>query len=197
MATFYHGSPVLFNAFDLSHVLEGDGKMKIGFGVYLSSMYRSAAHYSAAGRKVFEGYVYTAEIPDFRTDNHIDFKQPVHPAILERAARSLASAGFPSDIPEPITADGKLFRKHLAKLFSGKIDLAGEKAASEFLDGICVDYVCWPYNWKNPAFGTNCAVFNTDKIRIVRVDHVWLDERQQLISGSEMQVGLPGQSLSP
>lgn len=197
MATFYHGSPVLFNAFDLSHVLEGDGKMKFGFGVYLSSMYRSAAHYSAAGRKVFEGYVYTAEIPDFRTDNHIDFKQPVHPAILERAARSLASAGFPSDIPEPITADGKLFRKHLAKLFSGKIDLAGEKAASEFLDGICVDYVCWPYNWKNPAFGTNCAVFNTDKIRIVRVDHVWLDERQQLISGSEMQVGLPGQSLSP
>ena len=193
MATFYHGSPVLFNAFDLSHVLEGDGKMKFGFGVYLSSMYRSAAHYSAAGRKVFEGYVYTAEIPDFRTDNHIDFKQPVHPAILERAARSLASAGFPSDIPEPITADGKLFRKHLAKLFSGKIDLAGEKAASEFLDGICVDYVCWPYNWKNPAFGTNCAVFNTDKIRIVRVDHVWLDERQQLISGSEMQVGLPGQ----
>ena len=193
MATFYHGSPVLFNAFDLSHVLEGDGKMKFGFGVYLSSMYRSAAHYSAAGRKVFEGYVYTAEIPDFRTDNHIDFKQPVHPAILERAARSLASAGFPSDIPEPITADGKLFRKHLAKLFSGKIDLAGEKAASEFLDGICVDYVCWPYNWKNPAFGTNCAVFNTDKIRIVRVDHVRLDERQQLISGSEMPVSLPGQ----
>ena len=193
MATFYHGSQVLFNAFDLSHVLEGDGKMKFGFGVYLSSMYRSAAHYSAAGRKVFEGYVYTAEIPDFRTDNHIDFKQPVHPAILERAARSLASAGFPSDIPEPITADGKLFRKHLDKLFSGKIDLAGEKAASEFLDGICVDYVCWPYNWKNPAFGTNCAVFNTDKIRIVRVDHVRLDERQQLISGSEMPVSLPGQ----
>ena len=197
MATFYHGSQVLFNAFDLSHDLEGDGKMKFGFGVYFSSMYRSAAHYSAAGRKVFEGYVYTVEIPDSRDDNHIDFKQPVHPAILERAARSLASAGFPSAIPESVSVDGKLFRKHLAKLFSGKIDLAGEKAASEFLDGIGVDYACWPYNWKNPALGTNCAVFNTDKISIVRVDHVRLDERQQLISGSEMQVGLPGQSLSP
>ena len=193
MAIFYHGSPALFNAFDLSHVLEGDGKVKFGFGVYFSSMYRSAAHYSAVGMQVFDDYVYTAEIPDFYADNHIDFKQPVHPAILARAARALAAAGFPSDIPEPITADGKLFRKHLAKLFSGKIDLAGEKAASEFLDCIGVDYACWPYNWKNPALGTNCVVFNTGKIRIVRVDHVRLDERQRLVPGSEMPVSLPGQ----
>ena len=194
MATFYHGSPALFNAFDLSHALEGDGKMKFGFGVYFSSVYRSAAHYSAAGMHVFEGYVYTVEIPDIHADNHIDFKQPVHPAILARAARALAAAGYPSDIPEPITADGKLFRKHLAKLFSGKVDLVGERAASEFLDGIGVDYACWPYNWKNPSLGTNCAVFNTDKISIVRVDHVQLDERQRLVPGSEMQVGLPGQN---
>lgn len=33
MAIFYHGSSVLFTRFDLSHVLEGDGKVKFGYGV--------------------------------------------------------------------------------------------------------------------------------------------------------------------
>lgn len=30
---FYHGSGVLFDDFDLSHALEGDGKVKFGYGV--------------------------------------------------------------------------------------------------------------------------------------------------------------------
>ena len=50
MAIYYHGSSVLFPEFDLSHVLEGDGKVKFGFGVYLTSSFRSAAHYSGANK---------------------------------------------------------------------------------------------------------------------------------------------------
>ena len=42
MAIFYHGSSVLFPRFDLSHVLEGDGKVKFGYGVYLTSSFKSA-----------------------------------------------------------------------------------------------------------------------------------------------------------
>ena len=42
MEIFYHGSSVLFNRFDLSHVLEGDGKVKFGYGVYLTSSFKSA-----------------------------------------------------------------------------------------------------------------------------------------------------------
>lgn len=45
---FYHGSHVLFDEFDLSHALEGDGKVKFGYGVYVTSSYNSAAHYSGA-----------------------------------------------------------------------------------------------------------------------------------------------------
>lgn len=33
MFTFYHGSATLFNRFDLSHILEGDGKVKFEYGV--------------------------------------------------------------------------------------------------------------------------------------------------------------------
>ncbi len=31
MKIFYHGSSVLFDRFDLSHVLEGDGNVKFGY----------------------------------------------------------------------------------------------------------------------------------------------------------------------
>lgn len=50
MVIYYHGSSVFFPNFDLSHVLEGDGKVKFGFGVYLTSGFKFAAHYSGANK---------------------------------------------------------------------------------------------------------------------------------------------------
>ena len=64
MQTFYHGSSVLFTKFDLSHALEGDGKVKFGYGVYVTSHYRSAAHYAGANPAATQFYVYTVEVPD-------------------------------------------------------------------------------------------------------------------------------------
>lgn len=43
MFTFYHGSATLFNRFDLSHILEGDGKVKFEYGVYLTSSFKSCS----------------------------------------------------------------------------------------------------------------------------------------------------------
>ena len=180
---FYHGSPRLFAEFDLSHVLEGDGKVKFGYGVYVTSSYKSAAHYSTCDDSAAANYVYTVEIPALRGDNHIAFKQPVCEAVLQRTETALGQS-----VPEKVSGDGKEFRKWLAKTLGGKVDLAGEKAAAEFLDSIGVDYVIWPYNWKNPALGTNRAVFNAAKVRIVKVDRVSLDQKKQLVEGSEVQV---------
>jgi hypothetical protein len=45
MQTFYHGSSVLFSRFDLSYALEDDGKVKSGYGVYVTSRYRSCNEY--------------------------------------------------------------------------------------------------------------------------------------------------------
>ena len=42
----YHGSHKQFEQFDLDCALTGNKKVKFGYGIYLSSSFRSAAHYS-------------------------------------------------------------------------------------------------------------------------------------------------------
>lgn len=199
MATFYHGSSALFPKFDLSHALEGDGKVKFGYGVYVTSSYRSAAHYSGVNKNATTHYVYTVEVPDLTDDNHIDFKQQVHPDIVKRAEHKLGHT-----ILKKYTLDGKDFRKYLAKMFESMIcidlakgqslskvlTLAGEKAASEFLNSIGVEFITWPYNWKNPDLGLNVAVLDDKKIKIVKIHQVELDAKQQLIPNSEREITL-------
>lgn len=92
-------------------------------------------------------------------------------------------------------SDGKDFRKFLAKRFMPK-DIAdkklanfeGERQASAFLSSIGVDFIEWPYNWKNPALGNNRAVLDDSKVKIVSVDSVALDDKKKLIRGSEKKV---------
>lgn len=183
--TFYHGSPALFKELDLSHTLEGDGKVKFGYGVYVTSQYRSAAHYAGANPAAKKFYVYTVEIPDIREDNYIAFKKAVKPAVVNRAEQKIGEA-----IPVDMTRDGKDFRKYIAKRLTGKIDLEGEKAASSFLLDLGVEFIIWPYCWKNPQLGTNRVVLNNRHIKIVRVDEVELDAKKQLIEGSQKQIDI-------
>lgn len=183
MAIFYHGSHALFDSFDLNHALEGDGKVKFGYGVYVTSSYASAAHYSGTNPTSTEHFVYTVEVPDKTPDNSIAFKEPVNCTIVGKAAKTLGQA-----IPEKVAADGKEFRKFLAKILTGKVDLEGEKAASSFLCSIGVDFIEWPYNWKNPSLGSNRAILDEGKVRIIRIDSVRLDQKKKLLEGSVKQI---------
>ena len=198
MSIYYHGSSVLFNKFDLAHVLTGAAKVKFGYGIYLTSSFNSAAHYAGANKDAVSHYVYTVEIPEITDDNHIAFKQPVNSDIVERAENKLGCT-----IPGKFTLDGKDFRKFLAKHFEKQIDMApngeikksvyqleGEKLASEFLTSIGVDFITWPYSWKNPALGTNVCVLDENNIRIIKIEQVELDAKQQLIVGSEKEVSI-------
>lgn len=173
----YHGSHNYFTEFDLKHVLEGSGKVKFGYGVYVTSKYSSAAHYS--GQKTQsegENFVYTVAVPSLVDDNYIMFKQPVNAKIVMRTEYVLGEK-----IPDKVKADGKLFRKYLANTLTGNDDLMGEKAAAEFLDNkIGVDCIVWPYSWRNPSLGTNRAIFNVNKIEIIRIDRVCLDAKNIL-----------------
>lgn len=186
---FYHGSGVLFPKFDLAHALEGDGKVKFGYGVYVTSAYTSAAHYSGSNDEWSDHYVYTIEIPAKTATNYIAFKQHVHPAIVATTERKLGLT-----LPEKAINDGKEFRKFLVKQFMSSdktlATLDGERLASQFLTEIGVDFIEWPYNWKNPAQGSNRAILNDSKIKIVRIDSVKLDEKKKLIPGSEKEVKL-------
>ena len=168
METFYHGSTRLFDSFDLSHALEGDGKIKFGYGVYVTSSYDSAAHYANVDKIAPKHYVYTVEVPELTERNCIKFKQPVHPSIVSKTEEELNIK-----VPEKDCTDGKLFRKFLADHFNSHDRLEGEKAAAEFLDSIGVICVVWPYNWRKGYEGsTNRAVFNADRVKIVKVDEV-------------------------
>lgn len=182
METFYHGSHKLFDRFDLSHALEGDGKVKFGYGVYVTSRYSSAAHYSGANPYATEHFVYTVGIPEKTETNCIAFKEPVHPAIVAAAQEKLGET-----VPEKVLLDaGKEFRKFLAMKLTGekKVTLEGERAAASFLLSIGVELIEWPYNWKNPASGTNRAVLDDSKVRILKVDSIRLDDKKKLIEES-------------
>ena len=177
MAIFYHGSPRLFSQFDLTHSLEGDGKNKFGYGIYVTSSYKSAAHYAGVNTSATNYYVYTLNVPEKTEDNHIAFKQPVSKQII-----SLAECKLQQTIPTSAISDGKLFRKFLAT------SLGSESAASSFLLTIGVELICWPYSWRNLMLGDNMAVLNEKKIKILKIEEVLLDEKKRLIEGSEKLV---------
>lgn len=186
METYYHGTTRLFNKFDLNHALEGDGKVKFGYGVYVTQTYRSAALYAGkAGGQSSEHYVYTVEVPGLTPDNHIRFKVPVAEAIVSRTEKKLGKA-----VPAKVVQDGKDFRKWLAKELSGsgKVDVRGEKAAAEFLDAIGVIAIVWPYSWRNPDSTLNRAVFNYQNVKIIKIERVELDAKGEFIPGSEQLI---------
>lgn len=61
--------------------------------------------------------------------------------------------------------EGKDFRKYLAKQLRGVTDLQSEKLALEFLNKVGVEFIAWPYNWKNPDLGLNVAVLDDKRLR--------------------------------
>jgi len=195
MAIYYHGSSVLFDSFDLSHALEGDGKAKFGYGVYVAGTYGSAAHY-AFNKKRPENtdyYVYTVEIPDSCGDNCLSLLkgEPVADTIVRRAEEKLGA-----EIPAEAKVEGKYFRKYLANRLTGvsksvpamvgKATVEGEKAASAFLLSIGVELIRWPHDWGKPEGEMNMAVLDAAQVRIVRIEQVELDPKgHQLVPGSE------------
>jgi len=174
MEVFYHGSNTLFEHFDLANALKGNGKIKFGYGVYVTSHYSSAAKYASRNKEETDFYVYTVEVPELKEGNYIAFKQCVHPEIIRRAEEKLGVR-----IPQKDQQDGKFFRKFLAKRLTGKTDFLGEKAAAEFLDSIGVVCIVWPYNWNKPEAGTNRAIFDESKIQILKIEQINKDEFQK------------------
>ena len=188
----------MFDTYDLSHALEGDGKVKFGWGVYVTEKYNTAAHY-AFNKKRPENkdfYVYTVQIPDRTDDNCLSLLKgvPVTASIVERVEKKLGE-----QVPDEAKVEGIPFRKWLANRLSDnvgpvkkmidKATVAGEKAAAEFLGGIGVALIEWPYNWQKPDAEKNMAVLDDRNVKIVRIEKVELDPKgHQLIEGSQQVV---------
>ena len=175
MITLYHGSPELFNRFTLGKAGEATG-VKFGFGVYLTESEASAVHYSQPRNlpPAVEHYLYKVEIPALTDDNHLLSAHPVNPAIVKKTERKLCKA-----VPEEVTAKGKEFRKWLGCALTGsrKAGFAEEKAAAQFLDAIDVICNVWPQAQTKPDGLKNCAVFNPDRVRIVKVERIEIEKK--------------------
>lgn len=194
MAIAYHGSAALFSSFDPSHLLEGDGKFKFGVGAYLTSRYTTAAHYSGASG-LPDHYVYTVDIPDLTEENHLVSRLPVNPTIVRRTEEKLGIT-----VPADACTCGKFFRKWLGnqlignvgtvKKMIGSASLEAEKAASAFLPTIGVVLLVWPTAQTKPEAGNNYALLDYCAFHIIKVDRVLLDEKDQLIPGSEVTIKL-------
>ena len=192
---FYHGSSAEpFDRFSLDHALEGDGKAKYGFGIYVTEKYASAAHYAFNKHRPEnkDFYVYTVEIPDRTPDNCLSLlkRVPVADSIVARVEAKLGEA-----IPAEAKVVGIPFRKYLANRLMGakltlnkmisKTTVEAEKTAAEFLCGIGVDLIEWPRDWQKPDAEKNMAVLDDRKVSIVRIEKVELDEKHQLVEGSQ------------
>jgi len=191
---FYHGSSVLFDRFSLDKALSGDGKIKFGYGIYVTQKFKTAAHYAGEGNNEGKShYVYTVEVPKMQKDNHIWSNKPVVAEIIKRAEDKLKT-----NIPTEVCERGKFFRKYIGniiagkkgsvKQLSGKIDIEAEKKASAFLSSIGVDFYVWPYNQRNPEGEQNRAILDDKKVKIIKVEQVQLDAKHQLIPDSVKQI---------
>lgn len=193
---FFHGSSAEpFDRFSLDHALEGDGKVKFGWGVYVTEKYSTAAHYAFNKHRPEnkDFYVYTVEIPDRTPDNCLSLLKgvPVAESIVNRVEAKLGET-----IPAEAKVEGIPFRKYLANKLTGedkpvkkmidKATVEGEKAASELLSSLGVDLIEWPYNWQKPEAEKNMAILDDRNVRIVRIEKVELDQKgHQLIEGSQ------------
>ena len=193
---FFHGSSAEpFDRFSLDHAMEGDGKVKFGWGVYVTEKYSTAAHYAFNKHRPEnkDFYVYTVEIPDRTPDNCLSLLKgvPVAESIVNRVEAKLGET-----IPAEAKVEGIPFRKYLANKLTGedkpvkkmidKATVEGEKAASELLSSLGVDLIEWPYNWQKPEAEKNMAILDDRNVRIVRIEKVELDQKgHQLIEGSQ------------
>ncbi len=190
---FYHGSSRLFDHFDLSHALEGDGKAKFGFGVYVTSKFSTAAHY-AGSQPSDHYYVYTVEVPEKTEDNFLSMKHPVTDTIKKKVEEKLGK-----ETPVDYLEKGKFFRKFIALTLASKripknpenakTKVEDEKKVSAFLLSIGVDFIEWPQgSWTKPTGLTNRCIFDDKAMRIVKIEEVELDNKEKLVEGSQKTI---------
>lgn len=196
--TLYHGSCHLFDKFSLSFLGSGEGKSKFGHGIYITSSYKTAVLYASKAAKANGKeccYVYTIEVPMLNNDNHIFSCKAVNPSVVDRVEKVIGEA-----IPDEVKSAGKYFRKYLGNLLIGqrttvkkmmaKADATAESAVSQFLNSVGVIYLAWPQSQTKPDGETNRALLNEKEIKILKIEQVECDDKNELIEDSKKLIQL-------
>ena len=196
--TLYHGSCHLFDKFSLSFLGSGEGKSKFGHGIYITSSYKTAVLYASKAAKANGKeccFVYTIEVPMLNNDNHIFSCKAVNPSVVDRVEKVIGEA-----IPNEVKSAGKYFRKYLGNLLIGqrttvkkmmaKADATAENAVSQFLNSVGVIYLAWPQSQAKPDGETNRALLNEKEIKILKIEQVECDDKNELIEDSKKLIQL-------
>ena len=196
--TLYHGTCYLFDKFSLSFLGSGEGKSKFGHGIYITSSYKTAALYASKAAKANGKeccYVYTIEVPMLNNDNHIFSCKAVNASVVDRVEKVIGEA-----IPDEVKSAGKYFRKYIGNLLIGqratvkqmmaKADATAENAVSQFLNSVGVIYLAWPQSQAKPDGETNRALLNEKEIKILKIEQVECDDKNELIEDSKKLIQL-------
>lgn len=196
--TLYHGSCHLFDKFSLSFLGSGEGKSKFGHGIYITSSYKTAVLYASKAAKANGKeccYVYTIEVPMLNNDNHIFSCKAVNPSVVDRVEKVIGEV-----IPDEVKSAGKYFRKYLGNLLIGqrttvkkmmaKADATAENAVSQFLNSVGVIYLAWPQSQAKPDGETNRALLNEKEIKILKIEQVECDDKNEIIEDSKKLIQL-------
>lgn len=196
--TLYHGSCHLFDKFSLSFLGSGEGKSKFGHGIYITSSYKTAVLYALKAAKANGKeccYVYTIEVPMLNNDNHIFSCKAVNPSVVDHVEKVIGEV-----IPDEVKSAGKYFRKYLGNLLIGqrttvkkmmaKADATAENAVSQFLNNVGVIYLAWPQSQAKPDGETNRALLNEKEIKILKIEQVECDDKNELIEDSKKLIQL-------
>ena len=99
---FYHGTPHVFNSFDMSKVGTGDGLSKYGFGLYFASTVAAAKHYAedlTIGNLRGSGYnLYTVRLT--RLAEYVEWEDSLDDSRIRRVCHILERAGFEENADE-------------------------------------------------------------------------------------------------
>ena len=196
--TLYHGSCHLFDKFTLSFLGSGEGKSKFGYGIYITSSYKTAVLYASKAAKANDKtscYVYAVEVPVLTEDNHIFSCKTVNASVVDRVEKVIGEA-----VPDEVKSVGKYFRKYLGNLLTGqrstvkkmksKADTTAENAVSQFLNSVGVIYLAWPQSQTKPDGETNRALLNEKEIKILKIEQVECDDKNKLIEDSKKLIQL-------
>lgn len=172
----YHGSPFLFDHFQLAGAGECTG-IRFGYGVYLTESEATAVHYSQPRGHEFtpKHYLYTVEIPDLAPGEYLVSAMPVDETIVYAVENKLSVKA-----PDTVKAKGKEFRKWIGTTLTGarRAEFLEEKKAAEFLESLGVHYNVWPQAQSKPDGLKNIAVFDASRVKIVKVEEIEIEMKR-------------------
>jgi hypothetical protein len=132
---FYHGSPHVFDKFDIEKVGTGDGLNKFGFGLYFSDNYSAAVYYAkelSIGDLRKTGFnIYVVKL--LGLDDYVEWDSEVDSGIIMTVANKLRKLGKNEEV-EQLLQETEEYNWSFRNLYSWlEVVLENKKNTSQLL----------------------------------------------------------------